>query len=221
MNSTGSGGTFTFANTTFSGNSAGYRGGGMAVPEGDASFNNCTLSGNSAYNGGGLYQGESGTIDIENTIVANSPSGGDCDGTIGSSGYNLDSDGTCGLSSTGDLSSMDPKLGALADNGGSTLTHALLTGSPAIDAGNDATCEATDQRGVSRPAGDSCDMGSYELEGGGVPGDGNGDGDTNAADLSFCAALLGSINAACDLDSDGTVEVEDIVDLVKLIFGVP
>ena len=56
----------------------------------------------------------------------------------------------------------EPLLGALADNGGPTLTHALLTGSPAIDAGNDAACPATDQRGVTRPQGAHCDIGSYE-----------------------------------------------------------
>ncbi len=55
-------------------------------------------------------------------------------------------------------------LGALADNGGPTLTHALLPGSPALDAGNDAACSATDQRGVSRPQGAHCDIGAYEAQ---------------------------------------------------------
>ena len=220
------GGTWTFKNSTFSSNSAGSEGGGVAVFDGDAIFNNCTFSSNSAYEGGALYQGENATITLENTIVANSPSGGDCDGVITSSGYNLDSDGSCGLSSTGDLSSMDPKLGALADNGGNTLTHALLTGSPAIDAGNGATCEATDQRGESRPMdgdGDTiavCDMGAFELQAAaGMTGDGNGDGVLNAADLSACAALLGTSNAVCDADSSGTVDQADIIAIVTLIFS--
>ncbi len=47
----------------------------------------------------------------------------------------------------------DPQLGPLAANGGPTLTMALLPGSPAIDAGDDANCPATDQRGVTRPQG--------------------------------------------------------------------
>ena len=54
----------------------------------------------------------------------------------------------------------------------------------------------------------------------GPEGDGNGDGKTDAADLSFCAGLLGGVNATCDLDGDGTVEVEDLADLVGVIFGV-
>ena len=58
----------------------------------------------------------------------------------------------------------DPLLGALANNGGFTQTMALGAGSPAIDAGNNATCAATDQRGVSRPHGSACDMGAFELD---------------------------------------------------------
>lgn len=52
----------------------------------------------------------------------------------------------------------------LADNGGPTLTHALLGGSPAIDAADDAGCPASDRRGVARPQGASCDVGSYEQQ---------------------------------------------------------
>ena len=62
-------------------------------------------------------------------------------------------------------------LGPLQDNGGPTFTHALLAGSPAIDARNPAApgsggnaCEATDQRGVARPQGAACDIGAFELE---------------------------------------------------------
>ena len=117
-------------------------------------------------------------------------------------------------------------LGGLADNGGNTLTHALLTGSPAIDAGNNATCEATDQRGFSRPIdgdGDTiavCDMGAYESQvAAGMTGDGNGDGKLDAADLSACAALFGTSNAVCDADSSGTVDQSDIIVIVTLIFS--
>jgi hypothetical protein len=69
---------------------------------------------------------------------------------------------------TASIALVDPLLGALAFNGGPTPTLALLAGSPAIDAGIDAGCPATDQRGVARPFdgdGDStvrCDSGAYE-----------------------------------------------------------
>jgi hypothetical protein len=56
----------------------------------------------------------------------------------------------------------DPKLGPLANNGGPTLTMALLPGSPAIDAGNTSLAPATDQRGFPRPAGLAADIGAFE-----------------------------------------------------------
>jgi hypothetical protein len=59
-------------------------------------------------------------------------------------------------------SPIDPRLAPLADNGGPTPTHALQSGSPAIDAASTPECPATDQRGVSRPQGAACDIGSYE-----------------------------------------------------------
>ena len=59
---------------------------------------------------------------------------------------------------------IDPLLGLLNQNGGPTTTHALLAGSPAIDAGTAENCPATDQRGVPRPQGEACDMGSFERQ---------------------------------------------------------
>ena len=56
----------------------------------------------------------------------------------------------------------DPKLGPLTNNGGPTLTMALLPGSPAIDAGNTSLAPATDQRGFPRPAGLAADIGAFE-----------------------------------------------------------
>ena len=99
---------------------------------------------------------------LKNTIVANSPTGGNCSGTITDGGGNLSyPDTTCpGINS-------DPKLGPLQDNGGPTQTMALLPGSAAIDAANDAICAAPpvnnlDQRGIARPQGPHCDIGAYE-----------------------------------------------------------
>ena len=59
-------------------------------------------------------------------------------------------------------SNQDPRLGPLDYNGGPTPTQPLLPGSPALNAGDDGTCQATDQRGTSRPQGAHCDIGAYE-----------------------------------------------------------
>ncbi|MBV5324740.1 MAG: hypothetical protein J0626_05425, partial [Rhodospirillaceae bacterium] len=63
---------------------------------------------------------------------------------------------------------LDAQLGTLADNGGFTKSVKLLTGSPAIDAGDGALCPATDQRDMARPQGSNCDIGAYELVYGGA-----------------------------------------------------
>jgi hypothetical protein len=118
-----------------------------------------------------------GAIAIKSTIVANTVSGRDCYNSsisaITSQGYNLSTDGSCAnlLKQASDLTTTDPKLGPLADNGGSTETIALLPGSPAIDAVPTADCTdtsgnpvTTDQRGVSRPQGTACDIGAFELQ---------------------------------------------------------
>ena len=65
--------------------------------------------------------------------------------------------------SAGFTQSSSINLGTLGNNGGSTQTIPLLTGSAAIDAGDDAACPATDQRGVTRPQGTACDIGAYEV----------------------------------------------------------
>ena len=82
------------------------------------------------------------------------------DGTFNGNVNNLDDDGSC----AGFTQVDDPLIGPLADNGGPTLTHALLPDSPALDAGDNALCSATDQRGVARPQNDVCDIGAFELE---------------------------------------------------------
>ncbi len=189
--------TLTLTNVTISGNTAGANGGGLnnqgnAIATltnvtvssnttvgpfngggisslGTLTLTNVTITGNTAPGGAGIAV-LSGTATLTNTIVQSS-SGANCDGTITSSGHNLDSGSTCGFSAPGDLSSTAPLLGPLANNGGPTLTHALLAGSPAIDAvTSGCPPPATDQRGIARPQGAACDIGAYEF----VPGSGGG-----------------------------------------------
>ena len=96
-----------------------------------------------------------------NTLLSsNTPS--NCIGTINDAGHNLSSDASVTFTNIGSLTNTDPKLGPLADNGGQTLTMALLPGSPAIDAGDHASAPPTDQRGFPRPLGAGADIGAYE-----------------------------------------------------------
>jgi VCBS repeat-containing protein len=151
--------TLTVNNSTFSRNSATTQGGGIGNFFGSLEVNNSTFSDNSAsLGGGGIFNAGSATL--KNTIVANSPSGGNCSGVIVGGG-NLEWPGnTCGSS----FSSGDPLLGPLADNGGPTQTHALQDGSAAIDAAVSCPPPATDQRNISRPQGPACDIGSFEFD---------------------------------------------------------
>lgn len=104
-----------------------------------------------------------GGFTISNTIVAGN--GFDVSGAVTSTGYNLI--GNVGNSSgwlSTDILNQDPKLAQLADNGGQTQTQALLAGSPAINAGNNADAPATDQRGFARIVGGTIDIGAYESD---------------------------------------------------------
>jgi hypothetical protein len=77
-----------------------------------------------------------------------------------SQGYNISKDATCSFTQPTDHQNTDPLLDSLQDNGGPTQTHALLPGSPAIDAG--MTDLAVDQRGIARPQRAADDIGAYE-----------------------------------------------------------
>jgi hypothetical protein len=126
-------GTLTLAHSTVSGNIA-AEGGGLSN-EGTLTLTQSTVRGNRAAWGGGLSN--LGTLAVTNSIVASQSDGGDCrhagSWAVHTHGYNLDTDGSCQLTAPTDRPSTDPRLGPLQDNGGPTLTHALLPGSPALD----------------------------------------------------------------------------------------
>ena len=115
--------------------------------------------------GGGICSAAVGGSVLLNSIVAlNIGDSPDVAGAFQSHGHNLigmDSSSS-GFSAPGDLVGLNPELGPLADNGGPTLTMALLPGSPAIDAGSAVGAPATDQRGVPRPQGAGVDIGAFE-----------------------------------------------------------
>jgi hypothetical protein len=155
-------GTLNINNSTVSSNVKG----GIAVNSTVVTIHSSTITKNTGIGG---YKG---MVTMENSILAGNSQ--DCTGAIYSQGYNIIGDKkTCNFhASTGDqvgtsTTPIDPLLVALQDNGGNTATHALWVGSPAIDAGNPATCLPTDQRGVDRPVGSACDIGAFE---GSVPG---------------------------------------------------
>ncbi|MBI5848260.1 MAG: right-handed parallel beta-helix repeat-containing protein [Nitrospirae bacterium] len=150
-------GSVSIVNSTFHGNSSGTGGAIYNSESGTLIVYNSTFSNNSATTGGGIYN--AGSMSVYNSVIANSNSGGDCanTGTISAQSNNLVEDGSCSSAYNG-----DPVLGVLANNGGPTQTMALEVGSPAIDAGQNSTCAATDQRGTARPQGVNCDIGAYE-----------------------------------------------------------
>ncbi|HQY91695.1 choice-of-anchor Q domain-containing protein [Caldilinea sp.] len=108
-----------------------------------------------------LRNGEGAVLHMRNSIIADSPCANN--GSIGANRHNLIEDGSCADNGV-NLHTGDARLGALAYNGGSTPTVALLPGSPAADAAELVTCLATDQRGFARPHGQGCDIGAFESQ---------------------------------------------------------
>ena len=160
-------GDLILINSTISGNVAGA--GGGLYNGGTAIIRNCTIVNNIGEFGGGIWNNyERGTVTLENSIVALNTAeflGPDIYHAVKSLGHNLigDTADTSGFVAT-DLLNVDPRIASLADNGGPTWTHALMTSSPAIDAANTATAPPADQRGVTRPQGMAADIGAFELK---------------------------------------------------------
>jgi hypothetical protein len=161
--------------------------GGIKDAAGTLSLTNCTIVFNAAVPGpGGLggsggwgehgtgaqgSNGGSGTASgiqtiggsLVNSLLATNVPGVNASGRLIDAGHNLSSDVSCAFTNLGSLNSTDPKLGLLADNGGSTWTIALVPGSPAIDAADTACAPSTDQRGFPRPCGAAADIGAFEV----------------------------------------------------------
>ena len=164
----------TLSNCTLSGNSvtgASSRGGGI-YNFGRTAISNCTFNGNSAvFAGGNIFTGGQ-SLTVGNTILKAGSSGSNVasagsNAPVTSMGHNISSDNGGGfLNGPADMSNTDPKLdpNGLQDNDGPTQTIALLSNSPAINAGNDSTAPSRDQRGYFRNG--ISDIGAYEYQGG-------------------------------------------------------
>ncbi len=195
------GGDLTLVNTTISGNSAAIHGGGIFADNivrlynVTVTLNTADSDGDDNGNGGGVSISNGsppGFVTSRNSIISlnfdDSPTGAlhtNCSGTLTGEGHNLLGSTTgCTLTGviSGDRIGSLPFLGSLQDNGGPTLTHALLFNSAAIDAGDPAGCLdqiaqllTTDQRGYFRPIdGDGdrnvrCDIGAFEYNSPGTP----------------------------------------------------
>ncbi len=202
-------------------------GGGLENLIGDAVVMNSTVSGNRAVNGAGVENSGGGSLELTSSTVAGNRATSTGHGLLNRNGTmrfassvlhdrctfqrspgnadrggNLERANTCGLQAASSFANTDALIGPLAANGGPTRTHALLTGSPAIDQGDDALCAGPDvagldQRGVERPDGDSagagrCDVGAVEF----FDCDGNGVDD---------GSEIGA-NPALDHDGNGVLD---------------
>lgn len=170
-------GNLQIIDSTVSGNRSNAREGGGIYNSNFMQAVHCTVAFNRSRGGGGIANAGTGILEMSNTIVAGNASdvesSSDIKGRVVSRGHNFVQN-TAGADIQGDTATtilgQDPLLGPLANNGGSTRTHALVHGSPAIDAG-DAGGLDVDQRGLSRVSdvqsisniGDGADIGAYEF----------------------------------------------------------
>jgi len=161
------GAIMTITNSTISGNSttlSNIASGAAIMTAGNMHISYTTITNNIGTTSGAVWS-VLDTIEIVNSIIAgNLPQNCSYPATSPTSGPNLDDDGSCDNFTI----TANPQLDPLSSNGGLTQTHAIAPGSPAKNAA-EGTCPATDQRGEPRPFGSACDLGAYELTGGGAP----------------------------------------------------
>lgn len=221
----------TVDQSTISGNTAygsgSYAGGLLAADS--ITITSSTITGNRVMNGegGGVHHADTGndSITIRNSVIAGNIS------TFGGPDLNHRSGGTSNLTveysligdttestidettGTGNLINIDPLLGPLADNGGSSQTHALLPGSPALNSGDPTipfVAGETDQRSVghARVAFNRIDVGAYEAQV--TPSaDFDTDGDQDGQDFLAWQRGFGNPNAVrADGNSDDDTDVD-------------
>ena len=181
----------TISGNTSTGNGVLAAGGGLTNLAGVVTLVNDTIVNNSSLGnvsraGGGVFNNNTAAVNVKNTIIAlnTALSGGrDYQGSLlVSQGFNLigSNDGIAApvTQPTDQIGTeaalLDPLISPLANNGGLTQTHALLSGSPASDKGGAAAGVTTDQRGSTRPVdnplipnatgGDGSDIGAFEVQ---------------------------------------------------------
>ena len=154
-------------------------GGGVYNDSGTVNLNADTFVKNESGSGDAVFSNSGTTTNVAGTIL-NGEAGFECSITSGSTwnddGYNLSDDKTCGFTKASSLIDTNANLGVLSSNGGPTQTFLPNAGSPAVDtipnpttaADGFSLCPGTDQRGVARPQGTSCDIGSVERQEGGA-----------------------------------------------------
>ena len=242
--------------TVISGNSATEAGGGiftnvgtiadnLPVGDGDGIFTrggtvsieNSTLSGHDATGlGGGIHSAalatKQGVVMLGNSVLASNNSAA-CNGALTSTGYNVIEAIPAGCSfggaMTDNVTNVNPQFGVLKQNGGTTQTHALLEGSPAV-VNDPGACASGDQRSATRPQGAGCDIGAYE----GVCGDCNADILVDAGDVSALTLEIfdgdGSDPVSvpepdfvgdsldCNANEDLAIDAGDVLCLVLIVF---
>jgi putative cell wall-binding protein len=198
----------SIVNSTISGNEAGAVGGGLFVYGSSVDVQSSTIAGNTAGLGGGnVFLHYYSEATFENTIIGDgvasgvAPTGAAAPSALSVNAPDLGGDGTSSATVTfslvestdydlltvadgGGNLNVDPMLAALANNGGTTLTHLPSSESPVIDAGDPSySASTTDQRGATRVQGAAVDMGSVETSGGGGGGGGDSTPPTRTIDV--------------------------------------
>ena len=241
-------GDVSLTNSTVSGNSSVIEGGGIGVDNGTILLVNSTVVENSTLGIGGGISFQLGNfgnaeLTLHNSIVAGNSDDGTAPDVTAVADVTNDlvvehslvgdttGSGITASTGVGNILNQSALLGPLAFNGGSTMTHALLLGSPAIDAGNNALAVdetqnqlTIDQRGEDRIFDGAVDIGAFEFQVDSpfLLGDANQDGGVDFLDIPPFVALLqaGTFLDEADINRDGSVNFEDISPFVSLLRSV-